>query len=126
MPGLRTGCLLALALGFSAPQALAESWLAGSAVPHGAPVIFEAVPAIGVPARPDAPIRRGGFSAGRGVFEVRGDFDPDRPGEEWSALPAYRIVIDAYGNRRRVKADPKDFTAVRWRRTGEDGRLTGR
>jgi len=47
-------------------------------------------------------------------FEVRGEFDPDRPGEEWSALPAQRITIQADGSRLIETAKPEHFTAVRW------------
>ena len=47
-------------------------------------------------------------------FEVRGEFDPDRPGEEWSALPAQRITIQADGTRVVEPAKPEHFTAVRW------------
>lgn len=46
--------------------------------------------------------------------EVQGDFDPDRPGEEWSTLPAMRVVIKDDGSRELVEATPEDFTAVRW------------
>jgi len=48
------------------------------------------------------------------TFEVRGEFDPDRPGEEWSALPAQRITIQADGSRLIETAKPEHFTAVRW------------
>jgi len=47
-------------------------------------------------------------------FEVRGEFDPDRPGEEWSTLPAQRITIQADGSRLVEMAKPEHFTAVRW------------
>lgn len=47
-------------------------------------------------------------------FEVRGEFDPDRPGEEWSTLPAQRITIQADGTRLIETAKPEHFTAVRW------------
>lgn len=53
-----------------------------------------------------------------GMFEVQGEFDPDRPGEEWAALPAMRVVIDEDGTRRVEEAKPEDFTAVRWRLDG--------
>lgn len=79
------------------------------------PHVFKAVPSVGVPAQQDAPIMGRAFAAGKGVFEVRGEFDPDSPGEEWSTLPAMRVVIDADGSRRRVKAGPEHYTAVRWR-----------
>lgn len=46
--------------------------------------------------------------------EVRGEFDPDRPGEEWSTLPAKRIVIRADGSQALETAGPESFTAVRW------------
>lgn len=50
------------------------------------------------------------------VIEVRGEFDPDTTGEEWSALPAMKIVIDAATGLRMVEeATEADFTAVRWR-----------
>lgn len=48
------------------------------------------------------------------TFEVRGEFDPDRPGEEWSTLPAQRIVIQPDGSRLTETAKPEHFTAVRW------------
>lgn len=48
------------------------------------------------------------------TFEVRGEFDPDRPGEEWSTLPAQRITVQADGSRLIEPAKPEDFTAVRW------------
>ncbi len=48
------------------------------------------------------------------TFEVRGEFDPDRAGEEWSTLPAQRIVIQADGSRLIETAKPEHFTAVRW------------
>lgn len=48
------------------------------------------------------------------TFEVRGEFDPDREGEEWSTLPAQRIVVDADGTRSVEEAKPEHFTAVRW------------
>jgi len=48
------------------------------------------------------------------TFEVRGEFDPDQPGEEWSTLPAQRIVIEADGTRTVEAAKPEHFTAVRW------------
>jgi len=47
-------------------------------------------------------------------FEVRGEFDPDRAGEEWSTLPAQRTVINADGTRTIETARPEHFTAVRW------------
>jgi len=47
-------------------------------------------------------------------FEVRGEFDPDRAGEEWSSLPAERITIQADGSRLVEIAKPEHFTAVRW------------
>lgn len=50
-----------------------------------------------------------------GIFEVRGEFDPDQPGEEWSSLPAMRIVVENDGTRRLEEAKPDAFTAVRWR-----------
>ena len=49
------------------------------------------------------------------VFELQGDFDPDRPGEEWSPLPVTRIVVDPDGTRRSEPARREHFTAVRWR-----------
>lgn len=51
-------------------------------------------------------------------FEVRGDFDPDNPGEEWSALPAMRIVVNDDGTRTVEQASPEHFTAVRWQVQG--------
>ncbi len=60
------------------------------------------------------------FIAGRaasdvgGLFEVRGEFDPDRPGEEWSTLPAQRIVVGEDGVRTVETARPEHYTAVRW------------
>lgn len=51
----------------------------------------------------------------QGVIEVQGEFDPDRPGEEWSTLPATKIVVDSRGQRVRKAATVADFTAVRWR-----------
>lgn len=48
------------------------------------------------------------------TFEVRGEFDPDRAGEEWSTLPAQRITIQADGSRLIETALPEHFTAVRW------------
>lgn len=48
------------------------------------------------------------------TIELRGEFDPDRPGEEWAAPPVMRTVIDEDG-RRRSEPAPKDaFTAIRW------------
>jgi len=52
------------------------------------------------------------------TFEVRGEFDPDRPGEEWSALPAQRIVVQADGSRFTETAKAEHFTAVRWKLSG--------
>lgn len=52
------------------------------------------------------------------LLEVRGDFDPDRAGEEWSALPAWRTVIAPDGTRTTEEARPEHFTAVRWRLDG--------
>jgi len=49
------------------------------------------------------------------VFEVRGDLDPDLEGEEWSTLPAERIVIQPDGTRVTEPALPEHFTAVRWK-----------
>ena len=49
------------------------------------------------------------------TFEVRGEFDPDRAGEEWSTLPATRITIQADGSRLAETAKPEHFTAVRWK-----------
>jgi uncharacterized repeat protein (TIGR01451 family) len=49
------------------------------------------------------------------TFEVRGEFDPDSEGEEWSTLPAERIVILEDGTRTVEPALPEHFTAVRWR-----------
>lgn len=48
------------------------------------------------------------------TFEVRGEFNPDLPGEEWSTLPAERIVEQADGSRVIEIAKPEHFTAVRW------------
>ena len=48
------------------------------------------------------------------TFEVRGEFDPDRDGEEWSTLPAQRVVVEADGTRTIEEATPESFTAVRW------------
>ena len=48
------------------------------------------------------------------TLEVRGEFDPDSPGEEWSSLPAQRITIQADGSRLIETAKPEHFTAVRW------------
>jgi len=48
------------------------------------------------------------------TFEVRGEFNPDLPGEEWSTLPAERIVELADGTRLIEIAQPEHFTAVRW------------
>jgi len=48
------------------------------------------------------------------TFEVQGEFDPDRPGQEWSTLPAQRIVVNKDGTRIIETATPADFTAVRW------------
>ncbi len=48
------------------------------------------------------------------TLEVSGEFDPDRPGEEWSTLPAQRIVVQADGSRLIETAKPEHFTAVRW------------
>jgi hypothetical protein len=48
------------------------------------------------------------------TFEVRGEFDPDREGEEWSTLPAQRITVQADGTRLIETAKPEHFTAVRW------------
>jgi len=52
------------------------------------------------------------------IFEVRGEFDPDRPGEEWSSLPAQRITVEADGTRIIEQARPEHFTAVRWKLDG--------
>ncbi len=54
-------------------------------------------------------------SSSEALLEVRGDLDPDQPGEEWSTLPAQRIVILADGSRLIEQAQPEDFTAVRWK-----------
>jgi len=51
------------------------------------------------------------------ILEVRGELNPDRPGEEWSGLPATKIVIAADGAREIRPATGADFTAVRWRLT---------
>ena len=53
------------------------------------------------------------------VMEVRGDFDPEIAGEEWSTLPAKQIVIAPDGEREEVPADPGMFTAVRWQIKGD-------
>ena len=110
---------LAVALALGPSVALAEEVWPTYRLTYSQPSIYKAVPSVGVPAQTDAPLHGRAFSAGQGVFEVRGDFDPDRPGEEWSTVPAFRIVVDGYGNRTRVKVGPKDYTAVRWRQTGQ-------
>lgn len=51
------------------------------------------------------------------VVEVQGEFDPDTPGEEWSTLPATKIVVSDDGTRTTRPAGRADFTAVRWRLT---------
>lgn len=48
------------------------------------------------------------------TLEVRGEFDPDSAGEEWSMLPAQRIVVNADGSRTIETAQPEHFTAIRW------------
>ncbi len=48
------------------------------------------------------------------MLEVRGELDPDRPGEEWSTLPAQRIVVLDDGSRMIEEARPEHFTAIRW------------
>ncbi len=48
------------------------------------------------------------------ILEVRGELDPDRPGEEWSTLPAQRIVVLDDGSRMIENARPEHFTAIRW------------
>ena len=48
------------------------------------------------------------------TFEVRGEFNPDSAGEEWSTLPAQRIVVQADGSRMIETARAEHFTAVRW------------
>lgn len=48
------------------------------------------------------------------MLEVRGELDPDLPGEEWSTLPAQRIVVLADGSRMIEEASPEHFTAIRW------------
>jgi hypothetical protein len=53
-------------------------------------------------------------SSANALLEVRGEFDPDRDGEEWSTLPAQRIIILDDGTRLIEEAAPEDFTAVRW------------
>ena len=54
-------------------------------------------------------------SSSDALLEVRGELDPDSPGEEWSTLPAQRIVILSDGSRLIEPAQPEDFTAVRWK-----------
>ncbi len=54
-------------------------------------------------------------SSSDALLEVRGELNPDSPGEEWSTLPAQRIVILADGSRLIEDAQPEDFTAVRWK-----------
>ncbi len=49
------------------------------------------------------------------ILEVRGELDPDQPGEEWSTLPAQRIVILEDGTRLIEEAKPEHFSAVRWK-----------
>ena len=49
------------------------------------------------------------------IFEVRGEFDPDNAGEEWSTLPAQRTVVQADGTRITETAKAEHFTAVRWK-----------
>ncbi len=49
------------------------------------------------------------------TFEVRGELDPDQPGEEWSTLPAQRIVVLEDGSRLIEDAKPEHFSAVRWK-----------
>lgn len=48
------------------------------------------------------------------TLEVRGELDPDQPGEEWSTLPAQRIVVLDDGSRLIEEARPEHFTAIRW------------
>ena len=52
------------------------------------------------------------------LVEVRGDFDPDTPGEEWTTLPAMKLVKKPDGTRTWAPAAPEDLTAVRWRLGG--------
>jgi len=53
-------------------------------------------------------------STAEAVFEIRAELDPDQPGEEWSSLPAMRVVILDDGTRTLEEAKPEHFTAVRW------------
>jgi len=46
---------------------------------------------------------------------IGGVLDPDLEGEEWSTLPAERIVIQPDGTRVTEPALPEHFTAVRWK-----------
>lgn len=79
--------------------------------------VYGAVPSLGLPAMADAP-RRSAFDKGSGYMEVRGDFDPDRPGEEWMPMPAMRTIVLPDGSRRTERARPEHITGMRWRRTG--------
>ena len=47
-------------------------------------------------------------------FEVQAEMEPEIPGLEWSALPAFRIVIDATGAKKREPLPAEAIEAVRW------------
>jgi hypothetical protein len=52
------------------------------------------------------------------TVEVRGEFDADEPGEEWSTLPATRTIIRADGSRTTEILGEESFTAIRWKLDG--------
>lgn len=63
-------------------------------------------------------------SSAQAVFEIRADLDPDQPGEEWSSLPAQRIVVQPDGTREIVGVSPEEYTAVRWKIASDLGSNT--
>lgn len=47
-------------------------------------------------------------------FEVQAELEPETPGLEWSALPAFRTVVEADGTTRREPLPAEAIEAVRW------------
>lgn len=48
------------------------------------------------------------------TFEIEAELDADKPGLEWSTLPALRKVVDADGSQRLEPVPAEAVEAVRW------------
>lgn len=48
------------------------------------------------------------------TFEIEAELDQDKPGLEWSTLPAMRKVVDADGSERLEPVPAEAIEAVRW------------